>query len=144
MNSLRKHGKKSEKDEKSLMRSSRALRGAVGSSSRNLPSSSQALPPLDSQDDNRLTTKRRQNNESAKRCRERKRAEEVEMQKQYIDNFQIIEKLEKQVQGLEAVLHDKRKSKSNRPSSSKKKTASSSSSTGEFFEPQQRFFGDPF
>lgn len=122
--------------------SSRPHHAVSPSSSQHRSSSAQVH---DSSSEMRIAVRRKQNNESAKRCRERRKVEEKELQNQCRENSVLIQQLETHVQNLEAVLTEKRRTKGKRVNTAqKKKGESSSSSTGEYFEPHQRFFGDPF
>lgn len=99
----------------------------------NLPRGVRHRPP-----EMRTEIRRKQNNDSAKRGRERRRVENEEIKSQVKNNTQRIKKLENQVGDLEATLKEKRKTKKRG-----KDKGSAGTEPGEFFE-QQKFFGDAF
>lgn len=91
----------------------------------------------------RIAIRRRQNNESAKRSREKKQEEAQEMFNQILDNSDRIEKLEKQVDELSSILKPKE-----HKSSTRKGKRSSGSSYAPYPDPgspsDKSPFGDPF
>lgn len=89
----------------------------------------------------RLAIRRRQNNESAKRGRDRRREEKEEMSSFLTENNERIKKLESQVDDLEETL--RAKSNARKQGKGKSGGASRKPRPGEFFE-EEKFFGDPF
>lgn len=86
----------------------------------------------------RKPIRRKQNNDSSKRARERKQIEGEEMKAKERQNAMRIKQLETQVSGLEESLEAKRNAR-------KKKTRAGSArnTPGEFFQ-EEKHFGDPF
>lgn len=99
------------------------------SSESRLPNGVRHRPP-----EMRKSIRRKQNNDSAKRGREKKRMETNEIRTAVRDNNHRIKKLENQVEDLEATLRAKRKAR---------KSKTDTNNPGEFFQ-REKFFGDPF
>lgn len=102
-----------------------------GSTSQDLPRSVRNAPA-----DLRPAIRRRQNNESAKRSREKKREEDAEMQEVFDQNSERIQQLEKQVDDLTTMLSVKRSMKKRHDSQRKPEYPDGGDGSG--------FFGIPF
>lgn len=84
----------------------------------------------------RLSIRRRQNNESYRRGKDKEIAEEEEMKSKMTENSKRIKSLEVQVIQLENTLKTKRKTR-------KEGKGKPGSTSGEYFQ-KEGFFGDPF
>lgn len=115
---------------------------SVKPSSPDLPRSVRNASP-----DMRSAIRRQQNNESSRRSRARKRQEDEQIRVQVKIGEGRIKELEKQVSDLESTLQVKRTTKAKITGSKHVKRSGGRktvASPGEYFEPDQKFFGDAF